>query len=97
VIAEANSVVGMIMPAFRTIAALRSRFSRETRIAASVCGGIILFAGITLLIIGSFPDRDREAIDHCTDRSVMAGISQDQAAKSCKHLVDMLRNEFHER
>jgi len=75
----------------------RSRFSRKTLIVASVCGGIILLAGILLLLLHEINSaQDREAMERCTDRQVMAGVSYSLAAKRCKDLVDMLRNEFHE-
>jgi hypothetical protein len=85
------------MPDFKIVAALGSRFTRKTRIVASVCGGIILFAGIPLLILqATNSSQDREAMERCTDRQVMAGVSYSLAEKRCKDLVDMLRNEFHE-
>jgi hypothetical protein len=82
--------IEMIMSRLEIIAALGSRFSRKTLIVASVCGGILLFAGILLLILQATNSaQDREAMERCTDRQVMAGVSYSLAEKRCKDLVDM--------
>jgi hypothetical protein len=75
----------MTIPRPKIIAAMHSRFGRKTCIVASVCGGIILFAGILLLILQAINSaQDREAMERCTDRQVMAGVSYSLAAKHCK-------------
>ena len=35
-------------------------------------------------------------MERCTNRRVMAGMSQTVAEKGCRHLIDMLHNEFGE-
>lgn len=60
---------------------------------------MILLMGVVLLIALIIQEinsaQDREAMERCTDRQAMAGVSYSLAEKRCKDLIDTLR-KFHE-